>query len=80
MQVIRFNESGRKGNRDLFVRLTEWEALRLIESLTVQLRKNSPNAERAEFRTLDNEYFSMSVHRMTACGDVLPMPRGKDRR
>jgi len=43
------------------VRVTRNEALRLITSLSEQLRSREPNGGREEFQTDKGEYFSISV-------------------
>jgi len=45
----------------MMLQLNPDEALALIQSLSAQLVSKSPNTGRTEFRTEDNEYFSVAV-------------------
>jgi hypothetical protein len=57
------NLYGKKPNRLCFVRVTEREALQLIQSLTNQLLSKNPNVGRLESRCTGNvNEMSIAVH------------------
>lgn len=59
MEIVKWDKYSADSGQ--MVRVTIAEALELIESLSRQVRTGDPNGGRAEFITVDGEYFSISV-------------------
>jgi hypothetical protein len=63
MEIVYFSKKEGGGEAGMMLRVTEQEAIQLIQSLSNQLLSGSPNAGRTEFFTKHGNYFSVAVHK-----------------
>ena len=62
MKITKWSEKDGMSGKGMMVEVTQQEALKIIESLSVQMLKGSPNNGRAEMYTTDtHEYVSIAV-------------------